>query len=287
MDFENRSQAPTMPHSLALHHLSLRDVAPEDLPGIAREAGLSQVSVFVQAPSPELDIFPRVTKGKECKAFNEACRAADVSVHNIEVFSLGPDTRIADFEPALDLGAEIGARRLTALVQDPDLSRAAARMAALAEAAQSRGMAVSIEFMRFSRLRSIEAGADFVARVGHANLTLLVDPLHLFRTGGRIGSLAAIDPALIGAAQFCDGPMAAPANAFAEAVEDRAIPGEGEFPLVDFISALPGGCPLDIEVPMKRLADAGHTPSDRARRLCAATRRILEGGAKPAGSGAP
>lgn len=274
-----------MLHPLALHQLSLRDVAPEDLPGIAREAGLSRVSVFVQPPSAELDIFPRVTAGQGCRSFNEACRAAGVSVHNIEVFSVGPETSIADFEPALDLGAEIGALRLTALVQDPDLSRAAARMAALAEAAQSRGMAVSIEFMRFSQLRSIEAGADFVARVGHANLTLLVDPLHLFRTGGRIASLTALDPALIGAAQFCDGPMAAPANAFAEAVEDRAIPGEGAFPLAAFLAALPDGCPLDIEVPMKRLAEAGLAPLDRARRLCDATRRFLVRGAEAGGSG--
>ena len=47
-------------HRLALHQLSLRDVAPVDLPGIARGAGVDTVSVFVTPPSPDLDIFPRV-----------------------------------------------------------------------------------------------------------------------------------------------------------------------------------------------------------------------------------
>ncbi len=260
-----------MPHPLALHHLSLRDIAPQDLPGIARDVGLSRISVFVAPPSADLDIFPRVKPGRGLLAFTEACRATGVSVHNIDVFSLGPETRIETFAAALDLGAEIGADRLTALVQDPDLGRAAAISAELSEAAQSRGIKVSIEFMKFSALRSIRAGADFVANAGHPNLSLLVDPLHLMRTGGTISDVQAIDPAFIGAAQFCDGPLSAPANAFAEAVEDRGIPGEGAFPLADFLAALSEDCPVDIEVPLKRLAEAGLTPLERAQRLLAAT----------------
>lgn len=264
-----------MPHPLALHHLSLLDIAPEDLPAIAREVGFSRVSVFVTPPSPDLDIFPRIKPGQSCRAFTDACRANGVLVHNIDVFSMGPEARVESVEAALDLGAEIGAQRLTALVQDPDLGRAAALMADLSEAAESRGIKVSIEFMKFSALRSIKAGADFVAQVGHPNLSLLVDPLHLVRTGGTISDLKAIDPALIGAAQFCDGPLAAPANAFAEAVEDRGIPGEGGFPLVDFLLSLPGDCPLDIEVPLKRLSDAGQTPLERARLLYDATMTVI------------
>jgi sugar phosphate isomerase/epimerase len=275
-----------MQHPLALHHLSLLDVAPEDLPAIAREAGFSRVSVFVMPPSVNLDIFPRVEPGKSCRAFTSACRASGVSVHNIDVFSVGPDTRIQDLEAALDLGAEIGAERLTALVQDPDRGRAAERLADLSEAAECRDIEVSIEFMKFSALRSITAGADFVAQVGHSNLSLLVDPLHLTRTAGTIAELKALDPKFIGAAQFCDGPLAAPANAFIEAVEDRGIPGEGEFPLIDFLLCLPSHCPLDIEVPLKRLSDVGCTPMERARLLYDAAVTYLTAAARRETTGA-
>jgi len=264
-------------HSLALHQLCLRDVAPVDLPGITRATGLSRLSVFVTPPSPDLDIFPRVKAGPDLRAFVAACRAEGVGVHNIDVFSVGPDDDIADFEPALDIGAEIGARRLTALVQDADTGRAAARMAAFAERAATRDIAVSIEFMQFSQIRSIGAGAAFLAKAGHDNLSLLVDTLHLMRTGGTIADLIATDPALIGAAQICDGPLAAPANAFAEAVNDRDIPGEGAFPLPAFVAALPADCPIDIEVPLKRLADAGVSPLERAQRLVDAARTLLAG----------
>ena len=83
-------------HRLALHQLSLRDVAPVDLPGIARGAGVDTVSVFVTPPSPDLDIFPRVL-AEDAAAFRAACDDHDVAVHNVEVFSLGPDTVVDDF----------------------------------------------------------------------------------------------------------------------------------------------------------------------------------------------
>lgn len=260
---------------LALHQLCLRDVVPVDLPGIARGAGLDRVSVFVVAPSPKLDIFPRVEAGQGARDFVAACDAHDVRVHNIEVFSVGPDTVPADFTAALDMGAELGATRLTALVQDADRGRAIANMCGLADLAAARGIAVSIEFMKFSECRSIGAGAEFLREAGHDNLSLLVDPLHLFRTGGSVADLAATDRALIGAAQICDGPMRAPDSPFGEAVENRGVPGEGEFPLPEFLAALPPGCPVDIEVPLKRFADSGVSPADRAARLVRATRKLI------------
>ncbi|MCE0506158.1 TIM barrel protein [Roseivivax sp. GX 12232] len=267
---------------LALHQLCLRDTGPLDLPGIARGAGLDRVSVFVIPPAPNLDIFPRLT-AQDLAAFRTTCAAHAVTVHNIEVFSITPETEVAEFTPALDLGAEIGAQRLTALVQDPEAGRAGARLAELADAAAARGMAVSLEFMKFSQCRSIGAGEELLRAIGHENLSLLVDPLHLFRTGGTVADLAATDPALIGAAQLCDGPLTAPESPFAEAVEDRGLPGEGAFPLAAFLAALPPKVPLDLEVPMQRLARAGLSPGERAERLVAASRAVLEAAA-PAGA---
>ncbi|WP_339718313.1 TIM barrel protein [uncultured Maritimibacter sp.] len=262
---------------LALHQLSLRDVKPVDLPAVARAVGVDTVSVFVTPPSPDLDIFPRVTR-EDVAAFRTACSDSGVGVHNVEVFSIGPETKVVDFSAALDLGAEIGATRLTALVQDSDRGRASDGLGALADAAAARGIAVSIEFMKFSECRSIGAGEGLLLDIGHDNLSLLVDPLHLFRTGGTVADLVATDPGLIGAAQICDGPMEAPKSPFGEAVEDRGIPGEGAFPLADFLAALPPNTPIDMEVPMKRLAKAGVGPVERAQRLVDASRALVEPG---------
>ncbi|MFN3642747.1 MAG: sugar phosphate isomerase/epimerase family protein [Gemmobacter sp.] len=270
--------------TLSLHHLSLRDVAPADLPAIAAGAGFGAVSLFVEPPGPALDIFPRIACDGDAAAAARACADAGVAVHGIEVFALAPETEPVAFAPALDRGARLGARVLTALVQDADGARAADRMGALCDMAAARGMGVALEFMRFSQCRSLAAGAAFVAQVGHPALGLLVDPLHLFRTGGTVVELAAMPPALVRAAQLCDGPLLPPPGPpFAEAIENRVIPGEGEFPLAAFLRALPPGTRLDVEVPLRRLADAGVTPADRAARLFAAATAIIAAAATPDG----
>lgn len=261
---------------LALHHLSLRDVAPADLPAIAAGAGFRAVSVFVAPPGSDLDIFPRIGTEAEAAAFARAAADHGVRVQGIEVFAIAPDTDPAAFAPALDRGAALGARCLTALLQDAEAGRAADRMGALCDLAAARGMVVALEFMRFSQCRSLGAAADFVRAVGHPALGVLVDPLHLFRTGGTVEGLAATDPALIRAAQLCDGPLAPPPGPpFAEAIENRGIPGEGAFPLPAFLCALPPGTPVDVEVPLRRLAEAGVPPAHRAHRLFAAARAML------------
>lgn len=271
----NSSYGEMMTSFLSLHQLSLTDTEPADLPGIARAVDLDYVSVFVTPPSPKLDIFPRIKAGRGVREFKSACAAYAIKAHNVDVFSIGPDVKLEEFKPALEIAAEIGAHRLTALLQDPDPVRSQSAMSKLADMAGACGIKVSIEFMKFSELRSIDSAAAFVENLQHDNVTLLVDLLHLMRTGGSIANLKAIRPKLIGAAQLCDGPIVTSDSPFAEAVEDRGVPGEGEFPSIDFLAALPPNCPLDIEVPLKRFSDAGMSAADRAQMLVKSTRELL------------
>lgn len=253
-----------MSRLLTLHQLSLRDVAPAALPGVARAAGFDAVSVFLHPPAPQLDIFPRVLPA-EADAFAASCRDAGVAVHNIEALPFSGRTDPDAYLPVLDLAARIGAARATALVYDSDHARAGDRLARTCDAAAARGIALSIEFMSFSSLRTVGEAAAFVRATGHPNLSLLVDPLHLHRAGGDPSDLPALADT-IGCLQFCDAPLAAPEDPFAEAVENRAIPGEGALPLQALLDACPG-LPLDVEVPMLRLQQAGIAPLDRALRL--------------------
>jgi len=251
---------------ITLHQLSLRDVSPIELVCLAPEAGFSSVSVFLHPPAAQLDIFPRLQAGAETQAFRAALREHGVSVHNIEALPFSGRTDPADYLPVLDHAAEIGARRATVLVYDRDLERASDRLSATCDAAAARGIAISIEFMAFSALTTVGLAADFVRRNGHGNLSLLVDPLHLARTGGVPEDLVALADT-IGALQFCDAPLAAPEDPFREAVEDRGIPGEGELPLQALLDATAPGLALDIEVPMLRLQTEGLSPLLRARGL--------------------
>ncbi|MFT4150882.1 MAG: TIM barrel protein [Paracoccaceae bacterium] len=251
---------------ITLHQLSLRDIGPVDLARLAPEAGFGSVSVFLHPPAPQLDIFPRLQPGAETAVFRAALREGGVSVHNIEALPFSGRTEPDDYLPVLDHAAEIGATRATVLIYDRDLARASDRLSRTCAAAADRGIAISIEFMAFSALTTVGQAAEFVRANGHPNLSLLVDPLHLARTGGNPAELPALADT-IGALQFCDAPLAAPEKAFAEAVENRGIPGEGELPLQDLLDQTAPGLALDVEVPMLRLQEQGISPLDRARRL--------------------
>lgn len=251
---------------LTLHQLSLRDTDPVQLVETASAVGFPFVSVFLHPPAPQLDIFPRLQSGAQTAAFRDALHANGVQVHNIEALPFSGRTDPAAFLPVLDHAAEIGARRATVLVYDRDLSRASDRLSTTCEAAAARNIAISIEFMAFSALGTVAEAADFVRRNRDANLSLLVDPLHLARTGGSVVELAAVGDT-IGALQFCDATSDAPEDRFREAVEDRAIPGEGDLPLQQFLDITDPALPLDVEVPLLRLQQQGLDPVARASLL--------------------
>lgn len=255
-----------MNRQVSLHQLSLRDVGPVDLAQLAPEAGFSSISVFLYPPAPQLDIFPRLEPGPVLQAFKRELNASAVRVHNIEALPFSGRTDPAYFLPVLDMAADIGASRATVLIYDRDLARASNRLSQTCSAAAERGVAISIEFMGFSTLKTVEEAAQFVQQNGHENLSLLVDPLHLARTGGTVQDLKPLARS-VGALQFCDAPVDAPEDQFSEAVEDRGIPGEGDLPLQDLLDATAPELPLDVEVPMRRLKNQGVSPLERARRL--------------------
>ncbi len=105
---------------------------------------------------------------------------------------------------------------------------------------------------------------------------MLIDSLHLARAGETPADVATIDPALIGAAQICDGPAASPGlkEYYYEALFERGIPGDGELPLRAFLDVIPDDVIVSPEVPLKSLRDQGIPIQECARRAVEGTRRL-------------
>jgi hypothetical protein len=60
-----------------------------------------------------------------------------------------------------------------------------------------------------------------------------------------------------------------------EALYERMVPGTGELPLLDILTALPEGVVIGLEVPQRSLAEAGVGPHERVARCLEATRGLL------------
>lgn len=204
-----------------------------------------------------------------------AMRETGVHIGLGEGFRARSDGRPEDFAGDLDLMAELGARRINAICIEDEIEMGKDQLAVLSEMTLERGMDFTIEFTPPTGINSFEAALEACRHIGQGRARVLVDAMHFFRTAGTLDELRAVDPDWIGYAQLCDGRLASWDDSyFGEAMFARRVPGEGEFPLHDFIAALPADCEIGLEVPRLDDLRAGMSPRDHAARVVAAAREL-------------
>jgi sugar phosphate isomerase/epimerase len=99
--------------------------------------------------------------------------------------------------------------------------------------------------------------------------------MHVVRSGGGAADLAALDPDLIGYVQVCDT-LLAPDENYGDASANQRMPiGEGEFPILDMLNALPRDGVFGVEAPLRDKALAGVSLYDALAPSVAATRALL------------
>ncbi|WP_077145292.1 sugar phosphate isomerase/epimerase [Sphingopyxis sp. KK2] len=207
-------------------------------------------------------------------------RAADagLAILDIEVIWLKPGADDPAHFAAIDAGAAIGARNVLIVSSEDDSGRAAAKLNRLGDHAAAAGLRACLEFAAFTTVGSLERAINLVDAADCDNLGLLIDPLHLARTGGSPTDLDAVDPQRFPYAQFCDAPASGPPPSdipeiIREALDLRLMPGEGALPLAELLDALPQETSLSIELRSAALRENHPDPADRARALLAATQR--------------
>src|SRR5262249_35749894 len=105
-----------------------------------------------------------------------------------------------------------------------------------------------------------------IADSGAPNVGLLIDSLHLARSGAGAAEVRALDRAAILLTQLCDAPaVRAPSTTlFDEAMSGRMYLGDGGLDLAGLVAALPVDAEIELETPV--VADAALPPAQRARR---------------------
>lgn len=261
---------------LFLAPTTLPAAPPLDFIAAAAQAGFDGVGLRLFA-SPGLPFFPVV--GDAALTRDVRARLADLPepVHDILSFYLQPDTDVRRFAPALELGAQLGARYAVTIGDDPDWSRMRDNFAGLCDLARPLGISACVEFVPRRHLRNLRQVLRLFEEAARPNVALCVDPLHVVRSGATADDLRALDPRLIPATQLCDGVMEPgepdPDGLGRTAPEQRRMPGDGVLPLRAILAALPKGIPISVEVPFDE--SAGLSPAEWARQAIAKTRRFL------------
>lgn len=261
-----------MANPISLASGVLPEFGPVDTIEAARAAGFDMVGLWIE---------PGDWTAATTRAARSALAASGLPLLDVEVVWLKPDSEDDDHRRVIDIGAELGAANVLCVSSDPDHARTAARLAMLCEHAAPAGIRVALEFGIFTEVRSLDQALAVLDRVAHPARALLLDPIHLDRSGTDVERIATVDPALLPYAQVCDARAQRPDPAdFAAVIEDavdlREQCGEGVLPLAAFRAALPPGTPLAVELRSRDLREAFPHPTLRAAQVARVTRAWLE-----------
>jgi len=262
-----------VPHPIGLASGVVPELSPPDTVAAAAAGGFDGVGLWVE---------PETWATTTTREVREGVAAAGLSVIDIEVIWIKPGPLDPAHLRILDIGGEVGAAHALVVSSDPDHGATAGKLAALCDHAAPMGIGVALEFGLFTDVGTIDQAAAILSGIDHPAARLLVDSLHLDRSGGRAAQIAALPPEWFSYAQLCDAMSARPspddqAAIIDEAVYRRLLCGDGALDLDGMLEALPPALPLSIEMRSQALYDAYPDGKARARALADHTRRFLSG----------
>jgi sugar phosphate isomerase/epimerase len=251
---------------LTLGFLTLgAQAAPLDVLAAAAHAGFGAAGLRVSGRHPG-DPWPSVRGTGELERIAAQAAAAGIRVSSISGYYMSERASREHLLANVDAASRVGAPLIAQGCFDPDLSRVTFLLRDYARAAADRGLRIALEFMPMSSIRTIAQAQDIIAASSATNVGLLVDALHLARSGAIAADLAALDPAVIHLTQLCDAPAhrAPDVSLFDEAMAGRLYPGDGGLDLESLVRALPADAEIELETPV--VTDADRPGPERAQR---------------------
>jgi sugar phosphate isomerase/epimerase len=260
---------------ISLAHLTVLDADPVGLIEAGKEGGFDAIGLRVVPPLATDTIIPVVGDVPLQRRIKEALRATGMQILDIEAVWIQPDTDVGSLRSALEVGADLGAQYVLTVGFDEERGRLLENFGAFCALAQSCGLRTMLEFIPYATIGTLAQAHELLAEVAPADAGLLVDALHLSRSGGHPRDIAKYDPALFSYIHLCDAPAIPPSHdkLRPEARGGRLYPGEGQLWLMEFLDAFPGGTPVAVEAPDASLSRL--PVAERACRAAQATRDLL------------
>ncbi len=265
---------------LGIEALSVFGLPPVEFVDVAADLGCRYITVFLQNFAALPLGYPPFSLKDDSRLRADLLAAMDhrgVSISLGDGFLLLPGADMRSFAPDLDLMAELGVPRINVVSLDPELDRTVDQIGALAELAGQRQLETLVEPVPGLTIGDLPTALAVLQHVSRPDVRLVIDTMHLVRTGSGAEDLAAIAPDQIGYAQLCDTTLAPRTDNYAEeAMFERMVPGEGELPLREILAVLPDDVVIGLEIPQRSLALAGIGPAQRLRPCVEATQGLLQ-----------
>jgi sugar phosphate isomerase/epimerase len=251
---------------LSLAAGTVLDLQPPEAIEIAAAAGFGAVGVWYD---------PDSWSSARAREVSRRLEATGLVALDIEPVILGRE--VDPGEAVVDAAADIGARHVLVAGGSAEPSAVAERFGALCDRAVDAGTIVVLEFLPIFPVGTLAVAARIVEQADRPNGAVLVDTLHLARSGGRPSDLRQVPPRLLPYLQVADAPRESPSSIDGlreEALYGRLLPGDGALLLAQALDEVPG-VPLSFELRSRTLMTTHPNPLDRARTVLAAAQRLL------------
>jgi sugar phosphate isomerase/epimerase len=264
-------------NQIALSPPTLPDTPPIEYVEAAAAAGYDAVGLRL-ARSPLFPYHPIVGDARLIRELKLVLASSGLSVLDVLSFYLQPDTDLDAFAPALELGAELGARYALVAGDDADWARLRDRTGRFCDMAAGFGIGAALEFAVIRPLATLSQALRLLSELGRKNGVICLDPLNFIRGGGSAALLRGLDPRLFPYAQISDGVLEPGEPDLTKlgrmSPSQRRMPGDGSLPLRHILDALPAGLPLSVEIPMPPTVRL--SAREWARATADSTRRFLD-----------
>ncbi|MEC8768095.1 MAG: sugar phosphate isomerase/epimerase, partial [Actinomycetota bacterium] len=186
---------------------------------------------------------------------------------DMEVIRLGRS--IDTGEALIEAACEVGAKNILVISSLHSSEETAEQLSHLCSLAKAGDITICLEFMKFTSVKSLSDALEVVKLVDAPNVGILLDLLHVVRSGTTFKEIKACDPKLFPYAQWCDG-TAQPvglsdSELIIDALDDRLIPAQGKLDALKFESLFDTDVPFSIEVRSKHLRENFPDYEERAR----------------------
>jgi sugar phosphate isomerase/epimerase len=265
--------------AIGIENISVFGMPPVEFVQLANALGCQHISTGLTGFAFGVHDYPIYSLRDDAPLRREmiaAMRDTGVSISLGEGCTIRAGGRARDYAHDLDLFAELGTPRINTVSMDPDFTRTCDEFAGLAEMCATRGLRITTELAPSLTIKDLPTALAALKHIGRPEFRLLIDTMHITRSGSRPADIAALDPALIDYVQICDAPrVPAITSYFEESMFERMVPGEGELGLRDWLRVLPKDRVYALEVPQRSAALAGKNAHERLGACVAGLRKLF------------
>lgn len=253
-----------MTRKFSLAHLTVLGWNPVEMIYNARVIGYDYVSVRTISMGVSRESDFDISKNK--KLFNdmkEAMEETGIEIYDIELARIADGVDVRSYEAPFEAAARLGVRGMISSIWTDDKPFYIEQFAALCDLAAQYNLTVNLEFPTWAGVWNLKGAMEVLGAVKKPNAGIMLDTLHVYRSGVSVEELGTIPKELLNLAHICDGPAEIPDRSDKDALiftgrDARYYVGEGAIDIAAMVKITRPDTVLSIELPhVERVAKYG------------------------------